>query len=222
MHLCHGISLFPRHELLLRSRGGFCNQLAFYRVEFVLVNCLNCGSAPKLQIYLNLATGQMRGTIDLSLFYLHSVKFLRKLRIHSCTNTWLLIIYSQGNSLDSGRGFLLYEFLLNMEQRKLCGAVLLDISLTKALDTVDYGILLRKLSEIAGLCENSVQWFRSYITDRKQRTRCGNELSDDLPVTHGVLQGSILGPLLFVIYIVLDACHASLYADDTVFLSGVD
>ena len=80
------------------------------------------------------------------------------------------------------------EVLLNMEQGKLCGAVFLD--LTKAFDTVDHGILLRKLSEI-GLCENSLQWFRSYITDRKQRTCCRNELSDELPITHGVPRGSI-------------------------------
>ena len=67
-------------------------------------------------------------------------------------------------------------------------AVFLD--LTKAFDTVDNGILLRQLSEIGlHVCENSLQWFHSNITDRKQRTCCGNELS----VTHRVPQGSILG-----------------------------
>ena len=43
--------------------------------------------------------------------------------------------------------------------------------------------LLRKLSEV-GLCENLLEWFRSYITDRRKRIYCGNKLSDELPVTH--------------------------------------
>ena len=105
------------------------------------------------------------------------------------------------------------EVLLNMEQGKLCGAVFID--LTKALVTIDHQIMLCKLFEV-GISETTLHWFRSYLTGRQQRTACGNELSEELPVTHGVP-----GPLLFVIYIndlpnVLNSCYASLYADDTV------
>ena len=73
-----------------------------------------------------------------------------------------------------------------MEQSRLCGVVFLD--LTKAFDTVDHQILLAKLSAF-GLSGNSLQWFRSYITDRKQRTSCGNEMTNEFPVTQGVPQG---------------------------------
>ena len=105
-----------------------------------------------------------------------------------------------------------------MEQGNLCGAVFLD--LTKAFDTVDHCILLSKLSAI-GVSPSSIKWFESYLSNRKQRTSCGNELSNALPVTVGVPQGSILGPLLFVVYInnLPDAVinsEVTLYADDTV------
>ena len=110
------------------------------------------------------------------------------------------------------------EVLGDMERGKMCGAVFLDLS--KAFDTVDHKILLSKLESI-GVSPDALRWFKSYLSNRAQRTSCGNELSDALPITCGVPQGSILGPLLFIIYVndlpsVPKHCNISLYADDTV------
>ena len=63
------------------------------------------------------------------------------------------------------------EFLLHMESGELCGAVFLD--LTKAFDTVDHDILLSKLSAI-GVSFSTPQWFKSYLSHRKQQTSCGD------------------------------------------------
>ena len=93
------------------------------------------------------------------------------------------------------------------------------IDLQKAFDTVDYSILLRKL-HLNGIRGTPNQWFRSYLSDRKQYVVYKNAKSTLKTVKVGVPQGSVLGPILFILYI-NDLCNAlkysklSLFADDT-------
>ena len=84
------------------------------------------------------------------------------------------------------------------------GMVLLDLQ--KAFDTVDHYILINKLQAL-GFDTCSREWFRSYLTNRKQLVDIGGTLSPFQNVTCGVPQGSILGPLLFLVY-VNDKCSA--------------
>lgn len=97
------------------------------------------------------------------------------------------------------------------------GAVFID--LRKVFDSVDHKILIGKL-ESYGLKHTELDWFRNYLTDRKQLVRFGKEISYRCPITSGVPQGSILGPLLIVLIvndlsIVLGRCQILMYVDDT-------
>ena len=110
------------------------------------------------------------------------------------------------------------NILLNVDSGRLTGAVFLDLS--KAFDTFDHNLLLHKLESV-GLLDDTVNWFQSYLTNRKQRTSVGDTLSVATPVTVALPRGSILGPLLFLIYVSdLPSCQLAseiiLYANDTV------
>lgn len=95
------------------------------------------------------------------------------------------------------------------------------LDLQKAFDTVDHDILCGKL-KLMGI--SNTDWFMSYLKGRKQTVSVDNILSDYMPVTCGVPQGSILGPLLFLCYVndmrisIDQECKLILYADDSAIL----
>ena len=95
--------------------------------------------------------------------------------------------------------------------------------LQKAFDTVDYNILLSKLDAV-GVRGNELLWFKNYLSDRKQFVSIENVNSSLLDIILGVPQGSILGPLLFLIYIndiqFYSNLDNSLFADDTTLLKS--
>ena len=105
-----------------------------------------------------------------------------------------------------------------MDDGKINGVVFLDIC--KAFDSVNHEILLEKCETQFGIHDTELKWFQSYLKNRKQVCFVNEQTSSARKITCGIPQGSILGPLLFLLYIndmpdILEKTTPCLYADDT-------
>ena len=97
-------------------------------------------------------------------------------------------------------------------------AVFIDFK--KAFDCVQHPVLLEKLKAL-NLDESVINWIRDYLTHRQQRVYANDTYSDFQNISQGVPQGSVLGPLFYIIYAndlskIVKNCEMALYADDTV------
>src|SRR6218665_325681 len=114
---------------------------------------------------------------------------------------------------------LLSDIYTAMDQSHVTFLALFDAS--PAFDMVDHEILLQHLETSFGLSGSPLQWFRSYLSDRSQMMVLGDTRSSWVPVQFGVPQGSVLGPLLYILF-TADISHlfpkysasGHLYADD--------
>ena len=113
--------------------------------------------------------------------------------------------------------------LLNYVNKKLDSKIptlAVYVDFRKAFDCVQHPVLLEKLANL-NLSGSVVDWVDSYLSNRKQQVYANDTYSSFLPVTQGVPQGSVLGPLFYIIYAndipqITNNCEIALYADDTV------
>ena len=104
-----------------------------------------------------------------------------------------------------------------LDKKESVLAIYCDLS--RAFDTINHGILLRKL-QFYGIRGHALEWFKSYLGQRKQYINYNGHDSERVDIDIGVPQGSVLGPLLFLIYIndlpdCLTSSDSTLFADDT-------
>ncbi len=134
--------------------------------------------------------------------------------------------FQRGKSTVTSLLTVVHAWFQALESGKEIVATFYD--LRKAFDTVPHIPLLQKLST-SGLHQHVLKWIQSYLTLRSQRVTIGGESSPPLPVLSGVPQGSVLGPLLFLVYIDSIASlqfspgtDLNLFADDMLLYKCID
>lgn len=134
--------------------------------------------------------------------------------------------YRQHHSTETALLEVMNDILLNMNSQQVTLMMLLNFS--AAFDTVNHDILLERLDKVIGMRSVTLDWFRSYLSDRCQQVCIDGSPSNQRHLNFGVPQGSCSGPLLFVTYtstlfkvIERHLPGAHCYADDTQLVSSL-
>ena len=148
-----------------------------------------------------------------------AVQFTNHLRENSLMEPFQLA-YRASHSTETALLRVFSDILRSMDRQKVTILVLLDLS--AAFDTVDHNILLHRLHTRFGISGTALDWFKDYLSNRRQRVSVNGSLSDPVQIKCGVPQGSVLDPLLFLAYISplgdiigRQGLDFHLYADDT-------
>ena len=128
--------------------------------------------------------------------------------------------YRRNHSTETALLRVISDLLNSMDKQEVTLLGLLDLS--AAFDCVNHDILLSRLERTYGIESLAIEWIRSFLVDRKQQVTFRGQLSGILRLVFGIPQGSVLGPLLFLLYtaelldIIKDqGMKAHSYADDT-------
>lgn len=105
--------------------------------------------------------------------------------------------FRENHSCETALQNVLNEWKINCDNKQKTGVVFLDFK--RAFETIDRNKLIKKLDKY-GIKSNVLKWFTSYLTDRTQQVKFNNVTSSKRKTKYRVSQGSILGPILFLIY----------------------